>query len=562
MAEEKITVNQGENWKLQVDRAGTATLATAGKYVDRNIEIEVPGVDYTLTATGKIKGSTAPVIESAIENTAENSITKAATITASAPASGKYFVIAPTAEVTNTGSATVSVSAATGVTTPGFMGAEDIKSADGNDVNITNITVSGQGTNTDNAYYLPVSELTNNALTASTSHLTGEEGQAAKDNLTVSLVLPAGYYEQQTISKTFEDLLPAIEDDAAANHILYGKEAYDENGKLIHGTMANHSLDLPTVHQVGDGSTSISGTSVKLSETNTSGIAVTATGTVSAKAKINEAGYYIASESDPSNYTSAPATRYVTEISLGENKTLDKLSVAGGAAITDMTNNGSIKSLDGIGHIEELSGSQTIDNLTGTVTIAQATDSDENAPDSPGKVIFKNTTIVKDGELVKSTQSVNGDKVTVSPGWISTTQTIGVDEGAYEVDCEKTNPSIEYKTTAKGIKTTTTNTGFALEVTGEVTPGTHKATATVTTAGYLPAGSISSENESITVTGASTVNTINVAAATFASGLSESKYADNTSVSQSYQFSAATEGYTKAGIKDTIEVFNGVYSWA
>lgn len=84
---------------------------------------------------------------------------------------------------------------------------------------------------------LNASELTNDIINGSTNvKQTGE----SIDSFSVSVTVPAGYHEEQTITKTFSDILPAIETDATATQILNGYQAYNENGVLVTGTMTNN----------------------------------------------------------------------------------------------------------------------------------------------------------------------------------------------------------------------------------------------------------------------------------------------------------------------------------
>lgn len=568
MAEEKITVNGGDNWKLQVDRVGTATLATAGKYVDRNIEVEVPHAEYDVTASGNAVVNNVPVVESGIDLTATDSIKNAATIVDTAPTEGKYYVITPTTSVTNTGTATVSISAKTTVNTPGFLEDTDGKTQSADDINITGIGISASKKS---SLYLPVSTVTEDNITAATEHLSGDGTK--KDSLTVNIDIPAGYYEKTVISKNFTDLLQDIDDDAAAEHILYGMQAYDENGNLLQGTMSNHSADKPVVEKKGVGSTSISGTAVELSDNDSSGIAITASGTIGAQARITASGYYEASASNIENYTSAADTKYITAISLGEDKTLDSISIASGAVVgsTDedgnpaggITNNGTILSLNGVGTIKELSGTQDVDKLKGTLNVKTSVDEDGSVAGTPGKIIFNGTTMVADGAIVEAQQDVSGDTFTVSPGWVTSPINSKVDKGEYGVSCTKVDPSIEYSATGAGAKISTSETGYAINFKGTVTEGSHTAVATVTKSGYIAAGSKPDNPtpESIGVRNADKTTTVYLAEAEFSQGLSTTKYTDNPSVSRTYQFSASSEGYTDAGVKLSVDVFDGVFSW-
>lgn len=71
------------------------------------------------------------------------------------------------------------------------------------------------------------------------------------DDFTVTVNVPAGYHEAQTLTKTFSDILPGLDIDASADKILNTYQAYDETGKVITGSMTdngafNRTLDKNT----------------------------------------------------------------------------------------------------------------------------------------------------------------------------------------------------------------------------------------------------------------------------------------------------------------------------
>lgn len=71
------------------------------------------------------------------------------------------------------------------------------------------------------------------------------------DDFTVTVNVPAGYHEAQTLTKTFSDILPGLDIDASADKILNTYQAYDEAGKVITGSMTdngafNRTLDKNT----------------------------------------------------------------------------------------------------------------------------------------------------------------------------------------------------------------------------------------------------------------------------------------------------------------------------
>jgi len=68
----------------------------------------------------------------------------------------------------------------------------------------------------------------------------------------------------------------------------------------------------------------------------------------------------------------------------------------------------------------------------------------------------------------------------------------------YSVSCSKTNPSVAY-TKSTNMKSASAGT-YYFTYGGTVTSGTHKATATISVAGYVPTGSKNTTAEAISVT--------------------------------------------------------------
>lgn len=121
---------ENEKWNIEIDRAKKLTLQTAGKFVDRDIEINVPHGEYTLSVNAvydeanKSDVSVVPVLDAE----SELSIAKSSLVTAVKPAEGvKYYEITPKATQT-AGSILLKASAATEVTKKGFVEVEDAKS--------------------------------------------------------------------------------------------------------------------------------------------------------------------------------------------------------------------------------------------------------------------------------------------------------------------------------------------------------------------------------------------------------------------------------------------------
>lgn len=83
---------------------------------------------------------------------------------------------------------------------------------------------------------LIASPITNSALNvASFEETTGDYGVRA------SITIPAGYYENTTLTKDLSTVLPAPDTAAAAAQMLAGYQAYNNEGQLLTGTMTNNA---------------------------------------------------------------------------------------------------------------------------------------------------------------------------------------------------------------------------------------------------------------------------------------------------------------------------------
>lgn len=83
---------------------------------------------------------------------------------------------------------------------------------------------------------LSASNITNNALNvASFEEDTGDYGVRA------SITIPEGYYNQTTLTKELSTILPAPDSAISVNQMLDGYQAYNNEGQLLTGTMANNA---------------------------------------------------------------------------------------------------------------------------------------------------------------------------------------------------------------------------------------------------------------------------------------------------------------------------------
>lgn len=82
--------------------------------------------------------------------------------------------------------------------------------------------------------FIPASTITNSVLNLqSIEEISGDYGVQA------SITIPAGYYDQTTLTKTLSTILPAPSTAAAAPQMLAAYQAYNNEGQLLTGTMAN-----------------------------------------------------------------------------------------------------------------------------------------------------------------------------------------------------------------------------------------------------------------------------------------------------------------------------------
>ena len=89
------------------------------------------------------------------------------------------------------------------------------------------------------------------------------------DTFTVSVNIPAGYYNNISLSKTFDNILPNFTENAAVEFILNGQTAYDDQGRKLTGTMPDNThrdLANKITMTKGNGSVSASSTFITLTD--------------------------------------------------------------------------------------------------------------------------------------------------------------------------------------------------------------------------------------------------------------------------------------------------------
>lgn len=92
---------------------------------------------------------------------------------------------------------------------------------------------------------IPVSDITDSIINgASNVQETGE----SIDSFTVNVSIPEGYHAEQTLTKTFTNILPELQSDATDTMILNGYEAYSDQGARITGSMTNNGSVTQTLN--------------------------------------------------------------------------------------------------------------------------------------------------------------------------------------------------------------------------------------------------------------------------------------------------------------------------
>lgn len=89
------------------------------------------------------------------------------------------------------------------------------------------------------------------------------------DSFKVTVRIPAGYYNDTLLDKTFPDILPGMTYNAPADYILNGHTAYNDQGEAVTGIMPNNehmALENQITMTKGDGSVSASSTFITLTD--------------------------------------------------------------------------------------------------------------------------------------------------------------------------------------------------------------------------------------------------------------------------------------------------------
>ena len=145
-----------------------------------------------------------------------------------------------------------------------------------------------------------------------------------EDTARVTVKVPAGYHNAQTITKDFEDLLPGLDTGAADAQILDGYQAYDASGNILNGTMSNNgavsatldtgtkSYTIPSGYHNGSGTVSITTQTKSASPTESTQTISPDTGKVLSSVSIGAI---------PDNYVGSAITRNPTMTASGATVT-------------------------------------------------------------------------------------------------------------------------------------------------------------------------------------------------------------------------------------------------
>lgn len=431
-------------WVVNIQQAGTLQLATSKKYLDRNINIQtakgsVTGTVAEMAFTPSGNGTYVPTVTAA-------SISAVQGLTQTKPTgSTTYKTItlggSLTKEVTFDTEAKI-----TPTVTPGYVTSDDVSlTGRAGSVTIKNSNI----TTTPSAYYIVTKNLPSytDSTLGQTSTLVdgasiyyvphiGEQGQNAVDGIELHITLPEGYYNAQNdITYKIDNVIPdftGTDVPAPASYILSTYKAYDQDGHVLTGTMANRgSFSTTSAITISDVATkthtdvSLGVTSATWSDTDSSGIEIT--GDASGSVTITgSTGYYTAGERTLTAANATQQKKYLTGITLGEGKTLNTLAFAGSA--TSKAKIGTVSGSNG-----------EITTYSASMNIASSS--------TGSSLTYKGTQIIKDTDLVRG--AYEGKEVAdvtntnlknyvfsiTKAGYISATATAGsvaVYKGEYE----------------------------------------------------------------------------------------------------------------------------------
>lgn len=579
MAKYLSTQTTSSPWTLNINGAGEYVLQTAEKFLDRNINVEVPQGTFTATSDGGLSTENG-IVQAVLSGTLSNRLLT----TKPAGTDGTdYLTILADGTITTAPKASFSGTVTPVIETAGYIDAGKGASQDftAEEVEISTAVVK-------KSLYLPIKTLTEDNLTLSHNYITGQDGDtSAVDKVTITLSgVEDGYYivSGNSLSKTFENILPDSVGTDQAAYILSGYKAYDANGQVILGTLPNMGkpdyIDAPiTLATTSDAVVTMEASGSSGITFGTTGIAIKATATMKPTLQlkastdggstIQSAGYWLSSSyklSDEQALT-ADATKYISEISVATGETLSKL-----------TNNGTITTLNGTGTISTLEGTQTINELRGILNIKSAVDADSATSGSAAKLVWSgegsDITLVQDGHLITGVlpTTITTQTTSYTTGWY-TAGSMKVRDAVQTSSCAATDPSITYfaqKSDASSVVLNTTgDAGYAIVVGGTATAGSHQSSITTTTAGWIGAGTVAGNTGNINITGSTDTETYYLNKITFSKAYSGALYGASedgnrvaNAVNQTYWFKAS-EGYNPTDnlTVGSVTVYDGEFTF-
>ena len=386
---------------------------------------------------------------------------------------------------------------------------------------------------------ITASSITNTALNvASFEETTGDYGVRA------SITIPAGYYNQTTLTKDLSTVLPAPDTAAAVGQILAGYQAYNNEGQLLTGTMTNNaawsrtldqtttSITIPAGYHNGTGT--VSHTTVNIPDPT---ISVSSAGVITASGSWTR-GFTIDNSYSNTKQLTTQAAKTVTPTES------EQTAVASGVYTTGVVKVGAISST----YVGSGISQRDSDDLTvsgGTVT-APAGYYSSAASKSVASMTLPTSA---------SSTSVSGGTNKATIGRSTSTQYINIPVGynsatAYYTISATPNGSVTAPSSISGT-TATVSTGtntLTLTKTVSVTPN-------VTTAGYISAGTAG--NSSVTLT----ANVTTKAATTITPGTSNQTIAAGTYLTGTQTITGDAD-LVAANIKSGVNIFgvNGTFT--
>lgn len=242
----------------------TQTLVAAGTYTLGDIKVAaVPTETKTATSNGTVTPSAGKYLSSVTVNVPSDLVTQTKTVTPTksqqtvSPDTGYNALSSvtvnaiPTQYITTTDANAVAANILLNKTAY-VNGSKITGSMPNNGVTGTTITTQG-GTYTIPAGYTSGGTVTAN-LTASTITNSAINGTASLEDtndyaFSVSINIPAGYYNATSLTKNFSSILPAPESEGTSSHLVSGYDLYNHDGRVISGAMANNGAWNRTLDQ-------------------------------------------------------------------------------------------------------------------------------------------------------------------------------------------------------------------------------------------------------------------------------------------------------------------------